>query len=154
MRLRRKPKKPERKDISVWLNNVNVDTVEDAKALKFQFAEQFKPGTKLAETYHWHDFSNLEDKDVHLSYEDYDGVCVYALIPEDPKDYAEKLHKYNEKLEAYNEWAKDYVDEIAAEEAKRKRRAEAMKRNQLAAINERIAELNEKARRLENEAPE
>jgi hypothetical protein len=130
-----------------------VETVEDAKGLKFLFAQEFKKGSKRGEEYYWFDFSKVEDKDVFLSFEEH-WSGAYVEIPEHPDKYAEKLNKYNEKLESYNEWAKDHVDEIAAEEAKRKRLAEKKKRDQLAAINEKIAELNDKARRLENEAPE
>ena len=150
MRLRRKPIKPERKDISVYLRGNGVETVEDAKALKFQFAHEFKKGSRLGEEYFWYDFSQVDDKDVHLGWDECYGLEVYVMIPEHPDKYAEKLTKYNERLESYNTWAKDHVEEIEAEEKKRKRLAEKKRRDKLQAINERIAELNDEARRLEN----
>lgn len=152
MNLKRKPKQPERKDICVYIGNIDLNTVEDAKALKYQFHKEFKPGTKGHSNFNWFDFSTVEDKDVFLSLGDY---CedAYIHIPESPGTYAKKLKEYNEKLDAYERWAEGYVDEIAAEEKKRVKAVATKKRNKLLAINKKIAELGAQAKELEDGAP-
>ncbi len=149
MRLKRKPKKLERKEIAVYLGDKPVDSVADAIKLKYDFHKEFKQGSKRHDDFYWFDFSTITDSDVFLDWSDYGCMTAYVMIPESTDKYAEKLDKYNERLEAYNEWAKDKVDEIAAEEKRREKLASKKKRDQLQCINERIAELITQAKELE-----
>ena len=151
MRLKRKPSKPERKEIQVFLSDMVLDSVADAMELKYQFHKEFKDGSKGHKDFYWHDFSIITDNDVFLSIDEYCESC-YVLIPESPDKWEKRLNKYNERLEAYNEWAVDKVDEIAAEEKRREKLATKKKRDKLMAINERIAELSAQAKELEDEA--
>ncbi len=151
MRLKRKPKKPERKDIGAYLGDRTVDSVADAMKLKYHFHTEFKQGSKRHDDFYWFDFSTITDSDVLLDWSGYAGMSAYVLIPESPEKYAEKLDKYNVSLVTYNEWAKNKVVEIAAEEKRRDKLAVKKKRDQLLCINERIAELNAQAMALEEE---
>ncbi len=152
MRLKRKPKTPERKDIVVYLGDISVNSVADAMQLKYDFHTEFKQGSKRHDDFYWFNFNTITYDDVFLDFCDYSDMSAYVMIPESPEGYAEKLDKYNIRLAAYNEWAEDKVDEIAAEEKRREQLAAKKKRDKLMAINEKIAELSAQAKELEDGA--
>jgi hypothetical protein len=151
MRIKREPKKPERKTITQYIDN-NACRFPTQSQSFITFIEKLKD--EIVTEAKSHENVGTRGELVDITIKDNGGwydqeVEVTAHYKENDVSFNERLRLYDQKLAEYRSWYEENKEAIKEERERRKKEKKCKLEEKMATLEEKKAKLEEKKRKIE-----